>query len=65
MPNSTFSGFKEQKLETSYNKTVFAFIYITQRVLVKAIKLLEAHELANNLIEDKEMQIFRLAYSKM
>jgi hypothetical protein len=35
--NYTNGGFPSPSLETAYNKTVFAMMYITQKVLVKLL----------------------------
>lgn len=59
--SSKFSGFSSAKLETQYNKSVFALLYTTQKALARVLSASPA--LA--CLEAKELQVLQLAYSKL
>ena len=56
---SIYSGFATRQLETSYNKAVFAALYIVQRGLARFLTG------SNDSLTHKELRTLSKAYGKM
>jgi hypothetical protein len=56
-----FSGFQSKQLETSYNKMVFATLFVLQKALVLYMQKFTDAE----ILTKKEVQVLRQTYGKL
>ena len=64
---SIYSGFATRQLETSYNKQVFAALYVVQRALTRQIIAVGLGRTGSQaiLLTEREQKTLSSAYTKM